>query len=131
MPSEELTLCGTDGAATKEDQAMANADKKHHGPGVQGKGDGTGGMTTADITEIPANSVLSNRDKAQHPDTRGLDSGAVQNQQYQDHSDAKVKTPKASAKDKASLGPGNNSRRPDRDGTGAQPGTGPVVEDEP
>ena len=63
---------------------MANADRKHHGPGTQGKGDGTGTMT--DMPEdLPENAVLSNRDKKQHSDERGLDSKNVQNDQRQDH----------------------------------------------
>lgn len=60
---------------------MAHADKKHFGKGVQGKGDGTGAMTEGDAADIPANAVLSNRDKAQHSDDRGLDSKAVQAEQ--------------------------------------------------
>lgn len=63
---------------------MANADRKHHGPGVKGKGDGTGAMTDMD-PDLPENAVLSNRDKKQHSDERGLDSKHVQNQQRQDH----------------------------------------------
>jgi hypothetical protein len=113
MPSEELTLCGTDAAATKEDQAMANADKKHHGPGVQGKGDGTGGMTNADATEIPANSVLSNRDKSLHSQERGLDSAHVQTQQYKDHVGARLVNPQPSE----DL-PDQPDRKRDRDATG-------------
>lgn len=43
------------------------------------------------MTELPEgtlgeNEVLSNRDKSQHDDERGLDSKAVQTDQYQDHS---------------------------------------------
>jgi len=64
---------------------MAHASRKHFGPGSQGKGDGTGAMTTADTAAIPDNIVLSNRDKAQHSDVRGLDSKAVQTEQYRDH----------------------------------------------
>ena len=63
---------------------MANADRKHHGPGVQGKGDGTGAMTDMD-PDLPENAVLSNRDKQQHSEERGLDSRNVQNEQRQDH----------------------------------------------
>ena len=42
------------------------------------------------MTELPdgvleENVVLSNRDKAQHGDERGLDSKTVQTEQYQDH----------------------------------------------
>ncbi|WP_145108541.1 hypothetical protein [Cereibacter sediminicola] len=63
---------------------MAHADKKHFGQGVQGKGDGTGAGAEADMTEIPANSVLSNRDK-RGSESRGKDGGHVKTEQYQDH----------------------------------------------
>jgi hypothetical protein len=52
---------------------MAQASRKHFGAGAQGKGDGTGGMSDLDPEEIPANIVLSNRDKAGHSEERGLD----------------------------------------------------------
>ncbi len=64
---------------------MANADKKHIGAGAQGKGDGSGAMTDLDDDILPENAVLSNRDKAQHSKDRGLDSKAVQTEQYHDH----------------------------------------------
>ena len=64
---------------------MAHASRKHIGPGTQGKGDGTGAMTDIDPEDIPENVVLSNRDKAQHSDERGLDSKAVQIGQFQDN----------------------------------------------
>lgn len=43
------------------------------------------------MTELPEgtlgeNAVLSNRDKSQHDDERGLDGKGVQTDQYQDHS---------------------------------------------
>ena len=63
---------------------MANADRKHHGPGVKGKGDGTGAMTDMPA-DLPENAVLSNRDKQQHSEERGLDSKNVQNEQRHDH----------------------------------------------
>lgn len=64
---------------------MAKASGKQHGKGVQGKGDGGGAMT--DIPDdLPENEVLSNRDKAQHTEERGLDSKHVQSEQRQDHS---------------------------------------------
>lgn len=62
---------------------MANADRKHHGAGVQGKGDGTGGMTESSDT-LPANAVLSNRDKKQRSGGRGLDGKYVQTEQRED-----------------------------------------------
>ena len=65
---------------------MANADGKHSCKGVKGKGDGTGAMT--DIPDdLPENAVLSNRDKAQHTEERGLDSKHVETEQRQDHAD--------------------------------------------
>ena len=64
---------------------MAHASRKHFGPGTQGKGDGTGALTDVDPEDIPENIVLSNRDKAQHSDARGLDSKAVQMEQLQDN----------------------------------------------
>jgi hypothetical protein len=66
---------------------MAHASRKHFGPGAQdhGKGDGSGAMTEIGPEDIPENSVLSNRDKARHSDQRGLDSRAVQTEQFHEH----------------------------------------------
>ena len=64
---------------------MAHASRKHFGPGAHGKGDGTGAMTDIEPEDIPENIVLSNRDKAQHSDERGLDSKNVQTEQFHDH----------------------------------------------
>lgn len=63
---------------------MANASKKHFGPGAQGKGDGSGAMTDIPKEKLPENMVLSNHDKQAHSPQRGLDSRAVQNEQFQD-----------------------------------------------
>jgi hypothetical protein len=63
---------------------MAKASKKQMGAGAQGKSDGTGATTEVAKEEIPENMVLSNRDKAQHSEERGLDSKQVQNEQMQD-----------------------------------------------
>jgi hypothetical protein len=63
---------------------MADASRKHHGKGVKGKGDGTGAMSEIDA-DLPENEVLSNRDKKQHSEERGLDSRHVQTEQRQDH----------------------------------------------
>src|SRR5690348_6258733 len=46
--------------------AMSKGGKKHFGPGTQGKGDGTGGLTDLPKDKIGENMVLSNRDKSQH-----------------------------------------------------------------
>ncbi|MCJ8520117.1 hypothetical protein ABID21_003117 [Pseudorhizobium tarimense] len=65
---------------------MANANSKHFGAGgTEGKQSGTGAMTDVDKSILPDNMVLSNRDKSQHSGGRGLDSKAVQTEQYQDH----------------------------------------------
>jgi hypothetical protein len=53
---------------------------------MHGKGDGTGAMTDVPKDKIGDNMVLSNRDKKQHSDIRGMDGKAIQTDQYQDHS---------------------------------------------
>ena len=64
---------------------MAKASKHDMGPGAQGKGSGTGAMTDLPEGLLEENMVLSNRDKSRHSDQRGLDSKAVQTEQYRDH----------------------------------------------
>jgi hypothetical protein len=64
---------------------MANASKKHMGAGTQGKGDGTGALTELPEGRLEENMVLSNRDKSRHSEERGLDSRAVQTEQFHDH----------------------------------------------
>ena len=64
---------------------MANASKHSIGAGAQGKHSGTGAMTELPEGILPENMVLSNRDKSQHSDQRGLDSKNVQTEQYHDH----------------------------------------------
>ncbi|MBP2299828.1 hypothetical protein [Azospirillum picis] len=64
---------------------MANASKKHMGSAAQGKGSGTGATTDLPEGSVGDNMILSNRDKAQHSDARGLDSKAIQTEQMQDH----------------------------------------------
>jgi len=64
---------------------MAHASRKHIGPGARGKGAGTGGTTDIDKDKIQENMVLSNRDKSQHSDERGMDSREIQTEQLQDH----------------------------------------------
>ncbi|MCP1549764.1 MULTISPECIES: hypothetical protein [Methylorubrum] len=64
---------------------MAKADRHSMGPGAQGKGDGSGAMTDLPEGILGENAVLSNRDKSQHSDERGLDSRHVQTEQYHDH----------------------------------------------
>jgi hypothetical protein len=74
LPSERRTI-------------MAQASKKHFGPGTQGKGTGTGANTNMRGGKIAPNMVLSNRDKSQHPKSRGQDSKEVQTEQSQDESE--------------------------------------------
>ncbi|MDC7789861.1 hypothetical protein PQJ75_14145 [Rhodoplanes sp. TEM] len=64
---------------------MANASRKHMGVGAQGKGDGSGATTEVDKDVLPDNMVLSNRDKARHPEERGQDGKHIQSEQFQDH----------------------------------------------
>lgn len=65
---------------------MANASRKHFGTGSQGKGDGTGAVTEVEKEQLPDNMTLSNRDKARHPESRGLDGKHIQTEQFHDHS---------------------------------------------
>jgi hypothetical protein len=69
---------------------MANASKKHIGPGAQGKGSGTGGMTDIPKEMLQENMVLSNRDKSQHSKIRGQDSKDIQTEQMHDHAGNKL-----------------------------------------
>jgi hypothetical protein len=59
--------------------------KTHFRSGMHGKGDGTGGLTDVPKDMIGDNMVLSNRDKKQHSDIRGMDGKSIQTEQYQDH----------------------------------------------
>jgi hypothetical protein len=59
--------------------------KTHFRSGVHGKSDGTGAMSEIPKDMVGDNMVLSNRDKAQHSEIRGLDGKAIQTEQYQDH----------------------------------------------
>lgn len=68
---------------------MANASKKHVGPGAQGKHSGTGAMTVLPEGVLEDNMVLSNRDKSRHSHERGLDGASVKTEQYQDHAGAR------------------------------------------
>src|SRR3569832_404701 len=67
------------------EKTMSKGGKKHFGPGTQGKADGTGGLTDLPKDKIGENMVLSNRDKSQHTDQRGMDSKRIQSEQLQDH----------------------------------------------
>lgn len=64
---------------------MAHASKKKIGKGAQGKGQGSGAMTTMPPDKIGENMILSNRDKSRSPPERGLDSRHIMNEQAQDH----------------------------------------------
>ena len=60
--------------------------KTHFRSGMHGKSDGTGAFAEVPKEKIGDNMVLSNRDKKQHSDIRGMDGKAIQTDQYQDHS---------------------------------------------
>ena len=64
---------------------MSKGGKKHFGPGAHGKGAGTGALTDLPKDKIGDNVILSNRDKSEHSDQRGMDSKYVQSEQLQDH----------------------------------------------
>ncbi|TIU89549.1 MAG: hypothetical protein E5V74_15015 [Mesorhizobium sp.] len=64
---------------------MATGGKKHMGRGSQGKGSATGAKTTLAKDMVGENEVLSNRDKKQHTEQRGLDGNRIKSDQYQDH----------------------------------------------
>ena len=66
--------------------ASGHGGKNTMGRGAQGKGTGTGAMTTMPDDMVGENMILSNRDKAQNSDERGLDSKQIQTEQHQDHS---------------------------------------------
>lgn len=65
---------------------MANASHKKFRAGVQGKGDGSGAFHEIDPEDIPANEILSNRDKQQTPRKGGFDGKFVMTEQRKDHS---------------------------------------------
>ncbi|MCS0501237.1 hypothetical protein [Ancylobacter mangrovi] len=65
---------------------MANASRKHIGVGNSGKKTGGGAMTDLPRDALPENAPLSNRATKRHPEERGLDSKAVQTDQFKDHS---------------------------------------------
>ena len=65
---------------------MPSGGKTHIGSGAHGKGAGSGALTDLPKDKIGDNMILSNRDKAQHSDIRGLDGKFIQTEQYQDHS---------------------------------------------
>jgi hypothetical protein len=66
---------------------MAREDGKHLGPASkgQGKGTGTGGMPDLQDELVGENTVLSNRDKAQHSRDCGQDTKWVQTEQLEEH----------------------------------------------
>jgi hypothetical protein len=69
---------------------MANASRKHMGVGTQGKGTGSGAMAPERDDMIGENMILSNHDKAQHSQERGLDGKTVQADQNQDNPGARL-----------------------------------------
>ncbi len=64
--------------------ATGHGSKNSMGAGSQGKRTGVGAMTELQDDMVRKESILSNRDKAQHNDERGLDSKGVQIDTYQD-----------------------------------------------
>ena len=65
---------------------MSKGGKKQVGTGAHGKGAGAGANSEIQKEKIGDNMVLSNRDKSQHSDQRGMDSKHIQSEQLQDHS---------------------------------------------
>ncbi len=57
---------------------------KTMGAGAQGKGSGAGAMTELQDEKVRKEQILSNRDKSQHGEQRGLDGKGVQIDAYQD-----------------------------------------------
>jgi len=64
---------------------MSKGGKKQIGAGAHGKGAGTGANTDLQKEKIGDNMVLSNRDKSQHSDQRGMDGKHLQSEQLQDY----------------------------------------------
>ena len=64
---------------------MSKGGKKKIGAGAHGKGAGAGANTDVPKEKIGENMVLSNRDKSQHSDQRGMDGKHIQSEQLQDH----------------------------------------------
>lgn len=57
---------------------VGNGSKTHFRSGMHGKGNGTGAFAKISKEKIGDNMVLSNRDKAQHSDLRGMDGKSIQ-----------------------------------------------------
>ena len=64
---------------------MSKGGKKHTGAGAHGKGAGAGANTELAKEKVGDHMVLSNRDKSQHTDQRGMDGKHIQSEQLQDH----------------------------------------------
>jgi hypothetical protein len=64
---------------------MSNRGKKYFGSATHGKRAGTGALTDLPKNKIGDNMILSNRDKSQHTDQRGMDGKHIQSEQLQDH----------------------------------------------
>lgn len=65
---------------------MANAGKSNMGHDTKRGHEGSGATTELEDEVLEKDQVLSNRDKAQHNQERGLDSKDVQTREYKDHS---------------------------------------------
>lgn len=64
---------------------MADANHKKFGAAHQGKGDGTGAMSTVAPEDLEQGAVLSNRDKSQDSGVRGQDGKNNLTEQREDH----------------------------------------------
>jgi hypothetical protein len=64
---------------------MSKGGKKHIGAGTHGKGAGSGARSDVPNDKIGENMVLSNRDKSQHSESRGMDGKHIQTEQYRNH----------------------------------------------
>lgn len=80
---------------------MANASRKKIGKGAQGKGQGSGAMTTMPPDTIGENMILSNSDKSHRSAERGLDSRHIMNEQAQDHVHNRIPDETALERDEA------------------------------
>jgi hypothetical protein len=80
--AQALVECGQQAM----EQSMPSGGKTHIGSGAHGKGAGNGALTDIPKDKVGDNMILSNRDKAQHSDIRGMDGKFIQTEQYQDHS---------------------------------------------
>ncbi len=89
---------------------MANASKTHMGKGAKGKGSGAGAMTTLPEGVLEDNMTLSNSDKSEHNQERGLDSRAVREEQHQDSVYNQRQEPQNELTEKPNTEPGKEQK---------------------